>query len=514
MTGALQPDEGHRGRVTGTIPPGEGRDEHVAHGSHPSRAQLRPIDLFDGLGDEQLELWAQAALLRTLAPGDLISEQDEPVHRVHLVLEGSLAAFAVDAQGAVEPLGEHVAPTWVGAIGALTGGVSLVRMQASTLTIVAWIEPERFIELTLAHRSVFERVMAQVRPVTGRIAAFEQNRERLASLGTMSAGLAHELNNPAAAALRASTDLAAVLDVLSSTIGYFVKAGVERAEAAQLVELHDQALAQHASRPVDDALAAADAEEELLTALEDMDIPEAWLLSESLASAGVDRAWLTRVGELAGSATPAALRWVAASITARGLASELSESTRRMSDLVAAVKAYSHLDRGELVEVDVHEGLETTLTVLGHKLKHTRIAVVRAYDSSLPKLTVRGGELNQVWTNLLDNAIDALGESGTITIATSLDGGCVRVDIGDDGPGIDPTVRERIFDPFFTTKEVGQGTGLGLDTARRIVVGRHRGSIEVQSEPGRTVFNVWLPLQPAQLPLQPASHRPQGEPAA
>ena len=168
-----------------------------------------------------------------------------------------------------------------------------------------------------------------------------------------------------------------------------------------------------------------------------------------------------------------------------------------MSALVAAVKSYAYMDRGELVEADIHEGLETTLTVLGHKLKHTQIEVVREYDRSLPKLTVHGGELNQVWTNLLDNAIQALGEGGTITITTTLEGPCVRVDIADDGPGIDAQVRERIFDPFFTTKDVGEGTGLGLDTARRIVVRRHRGSIEVDSEPGRTVFHVWLPLNSA-----------------
>ena len=165
-----------------------------------------------------------------------------------------------------------------------------------------------------------------------------------------------------------------------------------------------------------------------------------------------------------------------------------------MSDLVGAVKTYAYMDRGEMVQVDVHEGLDTTLTILGHKLRHTSIELVRRYDRTLPRLTVNGGELNQVWTNLLDNAIQALGQSGTITITTLLDGACVRVDIADDGPGIPREVRERIFDPFFTTKEVGLGTGLGLDTARRIVVERHRGAIEAESEPGNTVFHVWLPV--------------------
>jgi signal transduction histidine kinase len=165
-----------------------------------------------------------------------------------------------------------------------------------------------------------------------------------------------------------------------------------------------------------------------------------------------------------------------------------------MSALVGAVKSYAYMDRGGLVEVDLHEGLETTLMVLAHKLKHTRIEVVRDYDRTLPKLTVSGSELNQVWTNLLDNAIDALGEQGTITVATRRDGSCAVVEISDDGPGIPAEVAGRIFDPFFTTKDVGKGTGLGLATARRIVVDRHGGSLTLEDQPGRTSFQVRLPF--------------------
>jgi signal transduction histidine kinase len=164
-----------------------------------------------------------------------------------------------------------------------------------------------------------------------------------------------------------------------------------------------------------------------------------------------------------------------------------------MSDLVGAVKSYAYMDRGDLVEVDLHEGLETTLAVLGHRLKHTDIEIVRRYDKGLPKLTVRGSELNQVWTNLLDNAIDALGDRGTITITTRPEAGGARVDVADDGPGIPAEIRERVFDSFFTTKDVGQGIGLGLSTAHRIVVDRHRGTIGVDSAPGETTFHVWLP---------------------
>jgi signal transduction histidine kinase len=186
---------------------------------------------------------------------------------------------------------------------------------------------------------------------------------------------------------------------------------------------------------------------------------------------------------------------VAASLTAHGLATELEESTDRMSKLVSSVKTYAYMDRGELVEVDIHEGLETTLAVLAHKLKHTAIAVERDYDRSIPPATVRGSELNQVWTNLLDNAIDALGERGTITIATRRDGACAEIDVTDDGPGVPDEVRDRVFDSFFTTKDVGHGTGLGLATARRIVVDRHGGALNLITEPGRTTFRVRLPLR-------------------
>jgi signal transduction histidine kinase len=465
--------------------------------SHPTLEQLRTVDLLDGLEDPVLERLQAVTDLREVEPGAVASEQGETAPGVQLLLTGRLEAVAVDPDGREDPVGEQVAPTWIGAIAVVTGGVSRVRMRASTPATIATIPPETFIQLMLAHRAVFDRVMHQVRPVVGRLTAMEQNRERLASLGTMAAGLAHELNNPATAARRAADDLAEALEVVSSTIGRFVESGIERAEAEQLVELQRQALAQAAANKPLSALDKADAEDELLDALQDLGVPEPWRLVEPLASAAVDSAWLERVGALAGPATPAAMRWVAASITARNLAGELAESTRRMSSLVAAVKSYTYMDRGETVEADIHDGLDTTLTVLGHKLKHTEVELVRHYDRSLPKLMMHGGELNQVWTNLIDNAIDAVDGRGTITITTALDGPCVRVDVADDGPGIDPELRQHIFDPFFTTKEVGAGTGLGLDTSRRIVAERHRGSIAVDSEPGQTVFHVWLPVDRA-----------------
>ncbi len=456
-------------------------------------AELRGVDLFDGLDDAELAEWVPLAHARRVGAGEVIAEQGEEPSGLQLLLEGRAQALIV-AQGRSEPVGHHTGPTWMGAIAVLTGGPLGARMQAETDCRVAVVASDDFKRLAFAQPQVHERVMRQVAPVMSRVTEIEQNRERLASLGTMAAGLAHELNNPAAAARRAAAQLTEALEAIGSALASFVEAGVEREDAERLVQLQQQALAQAASATALDTLDASDAEDELLEQMQALDVEEAWRLAEPLAAAGVDREWLERVAELAGPATDAALRWVAATLTAGRLSAELCESTERMSALVGAVKSYAYMDRGGLVEVDLHEGIETTLTVLGYKLKHTGIAVVRDYDRTLPKLTVRGSELNQVWTNLLDNAIEALGEQGTITIATRSEGDCAEVEIGDDGPGVPEELAGRIFDPFFTTKEVGHGTGLGLATARRIVGDRHDGSLTLDSRPGHTVFRVRLPF--------------------
>jgi signal transduction histidine kinase len=455
--------------------------------------ELRTVDLFDDLTDEQLAEWVEVTSVEQLEPGDLLFEQGVDPPGLKLLLEGEALAITIE-DDRQEPVGRQRAPTWMGAIAVLTGGPLGVRMKAETACRVALIESDEFRRLAFSQPAIHQRVMKQVAPVMSRITGMEQNRERLTSLGTMAAGLAHELNNPAAAARRGAAQMQEALETIDSTIGRFVSAGIERDQAECLVELQEEAITGAERRTALDALDAADAEEEVLARLEELEVPEPWQLAEPLAAAGVDRAWLDRVASIAGPATDAAIAWVAATLTARGLAAELQESTKRMSDLVGAVKTYAYMDRGELLELDVHEGIETTLKVLGHRLKHTEIEIVRDYDKNIPKLMARGSELNQVWTNLLDNAIDALGESGTITIKTTREAGGVRVDVSDDGPGIADDIRDRIFDSFFTTKEVGHGTGLGLATVHQIVVDRHRGRINVESEPGATTFGVWLPL--------------------
>jgi signal transduction histidine kinase len=465
--------------------------------SHPAIEELRPIDLFDGLDDAHLADVAARAELHEYKAGESVAREGELEYAVYLLLDGTAEAFR-EVNGGAEPSGEHASPTWMGAIAALTGSPLGVEVKAKTDLRLAAIMPEDFLDLAVANRSIMQLVLARVRPVVGRITAIEQNRERLESLGTMAAGLAHELNNPAAAAKRASAELAEALEVLGSTIGVFVESGVERGEAEELVQIQRQVLAACKARASIPQLELADAEDALGDVLEDLGVSDGYRLVEPLAQAGVDAELLARVAELAGTATEAAVRWIAASLLARELAAELAESTERMSKLVGAVKTYAYMDRGGLVQVDLREGIDTTLTILGHKLKHTTIEVRRDFDPELPRLQAYGAELNQVWTNLLDNAIDALGDAGTITIVARRDGDCAEVDIVDDGPGIPADVRERIFDPFFTTKEVGRGTGLGLDTARRIVADRHGGSLGVESEPGRTVFRVRLPIDARQ----------------
>ncbi len=456
-------------------------------------AELRTVDLFEELDDEQLAEWVPVARTYHVDAGAIIAEQGAENRGMQLLLEGEAQATIVDQAGN-EPVGRHKAPTWMGAIAALTGGRMGVRMQAETACRLALVETADFRRLAFAQPAIHRRVMQAVAPVMSRVTSIEQSRERLTSLGTMAAGLAHELNNPAAAARRAAQQMTEALEVISASLARFVEAGVEREQAGALVVLQQQATSHAATSTALGALDAADAEEDLIARLEALGVEEPWRLAEPLAVAGVDQDWLDEVARLAGPATDAAVRWVAASVAAGRLAAELEESTERMSSLVGAVKSYAYMDRGDLVEVDLHEGLETTLAVLGYKLKQTEITIAREYDRALPKLTVRGSELNQVWTNLLDNAIDALGERGTITIATRADGECAIVEITDDGPGVPADVAPRIFDPFFTTKDVGYGTGLGLATARRIVVDRHDGSLTLDSSPGRTTFRVRLPF--------------------
>ncbi len=318
--------------------------------------------------------------------------------------------------------------------------------------------------------------------------------EKMAALGKLSAGLAHELNNPAAAAGRAAKQLGGALDALHTAAIELARAGVERDAWDALEEWAGELQRRAAQPPQLSALEASDREEELLTMLGRQSLDDAWSLASTLVAAGVQAEDVKRLAEAVPSAQlGTALSWMCHLYTAYDLAGVAVRSTTNISDLVGVVKSYSYMDQAPRQWVDVHTGIEDTLRILDHKLRK-RIHVVREYDRELPRIQVQGSELNQVWTNLIDNAIGALAEGGTITLRTRGEDGYLTVEIADDGSGIPEDVQPRIFDPFFTTKGVGEGTGLGLDVARRIVTSRCGGEIGFRSQPGETVFVVRLPM--------------------
>jgi signal transduction histidine kinase len=318
--------------------------------------------------------------------------------------------------------------------------------------------------------------------------------EKMAALGKLSAGLAHELNNPAAAAGRAASQLDTRLDELQSTTIELARAGIEPDAWQSLVgrslELREHSTDGRGLSPLE----ASDREEELGTWLDAHGVDDGWTMAPTFVEGGLGREDLESIAAaLPSDQLGAALSWLCKALEVHALAVTVVRSSRAISDLVTVVKSYSRMDQAPVQHVDVHEGIEDTLTILGHRLRRG-IDVVREYDRTLPRVLVPGNELNQVWTNLIDNALGAMGESGTLTIRTYREDEQVTVDIADDGPGIPEEIQPRIFDPFFTTKDVGEGTGLGLDVVRRIVLERCAGWIDFRSRPGETVFSVSVPV--------------------
>ncbi len=316
--------------------------------------------------------------------------------------------------------------------------------------------------------------------------------EKMAALGKMSAGLAHELNNPAAAALRAGSQLIDGLDALRESTLELCTSGIRPAQLRSIMAQTAGMTERADVAPALSALEASDREEELLVWLEEQDVDDAWELAASLVRAGVGAEDLVALrGDLGPEALAPTTKWLVTALDLHDLVGTVTRSTSSISELVGVVKSYSHMDRAPADNVDVHRGIEDTLKILHHKLKKG-VEIVRDFDPDLPLVQTRGGELNQVWTNLIDNAVGAMDGRGTITIRTYTEDEQVVVDVVDDGPGIPEEVQAKIFDPFFTTKGVGEGTGLGLDVARRIVSGRCGGSIDCTSRPGETRFRVRL----------------------
>jgi len=319
--------------------------------------------------------------------------------------------------------------------------------------------------------------------------------EKMATLGTLAAGVAHELNNPAAAVQRASEQLRQAVRELESAHRGLARSGLEESQREHLQALEETARRRAREPRQGDALAQADLEEAIEEWLDERDIEDDGRLAPVLAEMGLDRAALGGLSEvLGGERLPAALRWAAAAFPAYSLLYEIRQGAARISEIVGALKSYSYLGQAPVQAVDVHEGLDNTLVILRNRLK-AGVTVRREYDRELPRIAAYGSELNQVWTNVLDNAIDAMNGRGTIVLRTRRDGAVVEVEIEDDGPGIPEEIQSRVFDPFFTTKEPGKGTGLGLATSYGIVTEKHGGSLTVESRPGRTRFITRLPIE-------------------
>jgi PAS domain S-box-containing protein len=345
-------------------------------------------------------------------------------------------------------------------------------------------------------RDVRDRLRAhELEEKNARLELAERARyqEKMAALGKLSAGLSHELNNPAAAAQRASDQLAESLNRRDAATRALIDAGLSAEGWDDLSNLLKRARAGVEQAGDPDPLAVSEREAAVEEWLEEQQVERAWEVAPQLVTIGVDAAALEELGAgLPPQAMNAAIEWLGQSVTVLDLTDVVTRSADRISQLVGAVKSYSHMDRATEQVVDVHDGIEDTLKILGHRLKD--VTVRREYDRSLPSVHTLGNSLNQVWTNILDNAIDATDGRGTVTIRTRRDGKAIAVELADDGAGITPEDLNCIFEPFFTTKPQGQGTGLGLDTVWRIVTEEHQGTIEVESKPGNTVFRVRLPV--------------------
>jgi signal transduction histidine kinase len=318
----------------------------------------------------------------------------------------------------------------------------------------------------------------------------------MAALGTLAAGLAHELNNPAAVVVRAMQDVVPAMLELQRMNLVYGQRNVEEEHTKLWIQVRDEGCDAIVNDRVD-PLTLSEREEELLEWLEAYGVENAWKLAEPIAAAGVEIKTLEKLTERwkddPTELRDIGLRWLALSFDVMGMITSGLRGAQRISALVQSMKAYSHLDQGEQQIVDIHEGLEDTLRLFSYKIKQG-IDIRRLYDHSLPEIAAYGSELNQLWTILLDNAIDAIPEQGAIEITTALVNNFIQVQITDSGSGIPPEIQSRIFEPFFTTKPVGQGSGLGLELARRIVENRHRGNIMVESKLGRTTFTVSLPI--------------------
>jgi signal transduction histidine kinase len=453
--------------------------------------ELHAIALFDGLTDGQRDELAAAGDHVRFAPGEELFTERRPADHWWVLLEGTVSLVRRVGHEEVVLARMESPGQWAGgfqawdpsgvylATGRATSAGRMLRVPATVLRELG----DRWFPFGV---HFIKGLVGTVR----NIESVARQREALVALGTLAAGFAHEINNPASAATRAAGALQDAGAALLSSSARLATSGVTADQLAVLDALRreiDPAAASTAP------LVVADREDALSDWLAAHGVGRGWFIAPPLAAAGVDEAWCERAAAVVhGEALEAGLEWVAASLTAAALLAEVQESTRRVSDLIGVIRTYSQMDRASLQLTDVAEGLDSTLVMLAHRLRDG-VVVVRDFDADLPRIEAFAGELNQVWTHLIGNAVDAMHGKGTLRISTRADRGGVVVEIGDTGPGMSEEVRAHAFEPFFSTKGVGEGAGLGLDISRRIVVERHGGAIAIEPRPGETVLSVRLP---------------------
>jgi signal transduction histidine kinase len=458
-------------------------------------AALRQISIFSDLRDDQLQWFVSNAKQLRLSSGDVLLHEGDPAEALFVLLEGEI-------RGRRENGGAD-GPGFVARAGQVVGLLPFSRMTHFPLTARAiastWmlaLHKDHFQEMLQRIPELLPRLIGVMADRIREYSRAEQQRDKLSALGKLSAGLAHELNNPASAARRAAEGLREYMQEIRSVNKALDSESLSCEERSALASFEEDLLDQMASTSPLDALEQSDLEQDIASWLNRHRIANASRLASGLVEAGVDIAVLEKLdARFRAGLLSHILARVVSSVGSERLTREIEASTGRISELVRAIKEYTYMDQAPEQEVDVRSGIESTLTMLKFRLKHG-VEVKREFDPDLPRVFARGSELNQVWTNLIDNAIDAMRGKGELTIRTSRELDFVLVEIIDSGPGIAGAVKSHIFEPFFTTKGVGEGTGMGLDTVYRIVRS-HRGEISFESEPGRTSFQVRLPLKTA-----------------